>query len=312
MLRIPSVKVNSLLASVAFGSVLLTGAAFAQQGPNQPPQKPAAASPKPVGKDPFDTPPFLKKKEPKIVTPVKTTPKVAKAGPPAPSLVKPPDIQARVNYYKEQKRACIIEQCTPPKPTTAFLIEEIEVAGIFRTPRGYAAMVNAKPIGLSYVIYPGENLYDGQLVAIDEDHAVFRHHLNWSDGRIEEKIERKALRQATVNDPLLEEKKSPGAATPPPAAAPAAPAAAPTEGVPATAPATAPAIPTAKPAASFGNALINSLPTRGSAETETTKPAPEFSNSPAPAAASGNAPAKPAATSGKGKPKPSAKPKKKQ
>ena len=55
-----------------------------------------------------------------------------------------------------------------PKPTTALLLNEIQVIGITRTPRGYAAIVEAMPIKLSYVIYPGERFYDGQLVAIED------------------------------------------------------------------------------------------------------------------------------------------------
>ena len=35
-------------------------------------------------------------------------------------------------------------------------------------------MIEATPIKLSYVIYPGELFYDGQLVAIEENRLVFR------------------------------------------------------------------------------------------------------------------------------------------
>jgi hypothetical protein len=220
-----------------------------------------------------------------------------KPGPPPPSLVKAPEIQDRVNFYREQKKVFIAEGKMPPKPTTVFLIDEIEVAGIFRTPRGYAAMVQAKPINISYVIYPGEKLYDGQLVAIDEDHLVFRQHFEWSDSRSEDKVVRKALRQIEQADPFTEEKKDPAAATPAANAAPlpvgaAQPAATPEQP---TAPAeTAPApvaVPKKKPAASIAGELINSLPTKRGEET-TAKPASEFSGDPAPAA-----PAKPAAKS---------------
>jgi hypothetical protein len=72
-------------------------------------------------------------------------------------------------------------------------LSEAQVTGIFRTPRGYAAMVDAKPINLSYVIYPGETFYDGMLVAIEEDRLVFRKETRWTDGRREMKVEMKAL-----------------------------------------------------------------------------------------------------------------------
>jgi hypothetical protein len=67
------------------------------------------------------------------------------------------------------------------------------VTGIFRTPRGWAAMVEAKPIKLSYVIYPGESFYNGMLVAIEEDRLVLRREVRWSDGRRETDVEMKAL-----------------------------------------------------------------------------------------------------------------------
>ena len=44
-----------------------------------------------------------------------------------------------------------------------------DALGMIET-RGFAAMVEATPFNpkLSYVIYPGESFFDGQLVAIEE------------------------------------------------------------------------------------------------------------------------------------------------
>lgn len=106
-----------------------------------------------------------------------------------------PSIQDRIAKYKAQKLEAMNRQQPAPKPTTALLLGEMQVTGIFRTPRGYAAMVEATPIKLSYVIYPGEMFYDGQLVAIEEDRLVFRHETRWTDGRVEKAVENKPLRQ---------------------------------------------------------------------------------------------------------------------
>jgi hypothetical protein len=81
-----------------------------------------------------------------------------------------------------------------PKPTTALLLEEIQIVGISRTPRGYAAIVEATPIKLSYVVYPGERFYNGQLVAIEDNRLVFRREIVFGDGRRERTVELKALR----------------------------------------------------------------------------------------------------------------------
>ena len=78
----------------------------------------------------------------------------------------------------------------------------MQVKGIFRTPRGYAAMVEATPIKLSYVIYPGEHFYDGMLVAIEESRLVFRKQTKWTDGRTVVAVENKPLVQPTAADQL--------------------------------------------------------------------------------------------------------------
>ncbi|HEX6728838.1 MAG TPA: hypothetical protein VF074_02455 [Pyrinomonadaceae bacterium] len=114
--------------------------------------------------------------------------------------VLPPTIQERIESYKAQKLAAMNARMPAPKPTTALLLSEIQVIGISRTPRGYAAMVEAMPIKLTYVIYPGEPFYDGQLVAIEDTRLVFRHETVFTDGRRERAVQLKNLRQPnTVN-----------------------------------------------------------------------------------------------------------------
>lgn len=119
-----------------------------------------------------------------------------------------PDIQARINNYKAQKLAAMNLQQPAPKPTTALTLGEIQVTGIFRTPRGMAAMVEAVPINLSYVVYPGEQFYDGMLVAIEETRLVFRRQTRWTDGRVEVAVDTKPLRQPSVSDSLTAQKTS--------------------------------------------------------------------------------------------------------
>lgn len=128
------------------------------------------------GRDPF------KKYEPPV-RPVKTT------------KLEAPPIQVRIERYRAQKLAAAAAHVPPPKPTTALLISEMQVTGIFRTPRGWAAMIEATPIKLSYVIYPGEAFFDGQLVAIEEGSLTFRREVVWLDGRREKSTEVKPLRK---------------------------------------------------------------------------------------------------------------------
>lgn len=136
------------------------------------------------------------------VKPIKVRPRTRPA-PPVPTIVQPPPVQTRIDQYRERKAAAMSAGQPAPKPTTALTLSEIQVVGIFRTPRGMAAMVEAVPIKLSYVVYPGESFFDGQLVAIEENRLVFRRQVSWSDGRREVVIDTKILRKPnTVVDPL--------------------------------------------------------------------------------------------------------------
>jgi len=106
-----------------------------------------------------------------------------------------PSIQERITNYKALRVAAMNARMPAPKPTTALLLNEIQVIGISRSPRGYAAIVEATPIKLTYVIYPGEPFFDGQLVAIEDNRLVFRRETVFNDGRRERAVEYKSLRQ---------------------------------------------------------------------------------------------------------------------
>jgi hypothetical protein len=143
------------------------------------PQKPVVTKRTSGGRDPF------RKYEP------------PRAGMKRVDLSPIPTIQERISQYKAQKAAAMNARMPAPKPTTALLLSEIQVIGISRSPRGYAAIVEATPIKLSYVIYPGEPFFDGQLVAIEDNRLVFRRETVFADGRRERTVEYKALRQPT-------------------------------------------------------------------------------------------------------------------
>ena len=187
----------SLLFSVAV--LLASGFAIGVVAQDTQPEKPAANK-KAVngGRDPF------RKYEP----PPPNVKKVAGQSP-------VPSIQERITQYKAQKAAAMNARMAAPKPTTALLLSEIQVVGISRSPRGYAAIVEATPIKLSYVIYPGESFFDGQLVAIEDNRLVFRREMVFTDGHRERSVEYKPLRQPTqVNSMTTPTNQSVATATP--------------------------------------------------------------------------------------------------
>jgi hypothetical protein len=177
-----------LVIAVAGGSLLTVYG----QGKKSAPVKKTTTS----GRDPF------KKYEAPVVLL-----KVKKSS----GLVVPPLLQERIEQYRAQKLAAMNAHLPAPKPTTALLLNEIQVVGISRTPRGYAAIIEATPIKMAYVIYPGERLYDGQLVAIEDAHLVFRRETVYTDGR-RDTVEMKALRQPNPVDAMTGVKAAPAIA----------------------------------------------------------------------------------------------------
>ena len=106
-----------------------------------------------------------------------------------------PAINMRVDYYKRLRESAAASGSPIPKVTSVLTLDEMAVVGIFRTPRGYAAMVEAVPLKLSYTIYPGEKFFDGQLVAVEENRLVFRRVTKMSNGKFVSSVENKALRK---------------------------------------------------------------------------------------------------------------------
>lgn len=139
-------------------------------------------------RDPFQKPGFMK---PKVVTVAK--PKPVKAVAPIVNYA-PPPVEARIEYFKRMREAAAANGTPMPKVTSVLTLNEMAVTGIFKTPRGYAAIVEAMPIKLSYTIYPGEKFFDGQLVAVDESRLVFKKVTKISEGKFVSSVENKAMR----------------------------------------------------------------------------------------------------------------------
>jgi hypothetical protein len=192
---------NVTSAAVIFGAVGLTAITATAQ--EKTPAKKPVVTERSSGRDPF------KKYAP-----------VVKMGKAVPMRLEAPTIQLRIERYRAQKLAAANAHVAPPKPTSVLLLNEMQVTGIFRTPRGFAAMIEATPIKLSYVIYPGESFFDGQLVAIEETRLVFRRDTVWTDGRREKTVETKALRAPNLQEAMTAAKTAPANA---PAAEPEKP-----------------------------------------------------------------------------------------
>jgi hypothetical protein len=113
-----------------------------------------------------------------------------------------PSIEHRIDYYKRMRAAAAANGSPLPKVTSVLTLSEMSVTGIFRTPRGYAAMVEATPIKLSYTIYPGEKFFDGQLVAVEENQLIFRRVTKTGQNKFVSSVENKPLRKYTDREAL--------------------------------------------------------------------------------------------------------------
>jgi len=143
-------------------------------------------------RDPFTKPGYAKTRQ-------QGGPAAGKGAPKAPVVPGVPPIEQRIEYYKRLRESAAASGAPLPKVTSVLTLNEMAVTGIFKTPRGYAAMVEAMPIKLSYTIYPGEKFFDGQLVAVEENRLVFRKVTKMSDGKFVSSVENKPLKQYTTD-----------------------------------------------------------------------------------------------------------------
>jgi hypothetical protein len=146
------------------------------------------------GRDPFAKPGYARPK----------TVRVGKDGKPIPvqDWTGVPSVEQRIDYYKRMRAAAAASGAPIPKVTSVLTLNEMSVIGIFRTPRGYAAMVEATPIQLSYTIYPGEKFFDGQLVAVEENQLVFRKVTRTAKDKFLTSVENKPLRKFTDKEQI--------------------------------------------------------------------------------------------------------------
>ena len=150
------------------------------------------------GRDPFEKPGYARPKP----TP-RPGGQLDKNGKPIPADDwSTPSIEQRIDYYKRMRAAAAASGTSIPKVTSVLTLNEMSVIGIFRTPRGYAAMVEATPIKLSFTIYPGEKFFDGQLVAVEENQLIFRKVTKTGKNKFVASVENKPLRKFTEKEQL--------------------------------------------------------------------------------------------------------------
>jgi hypothetical protein len=169
------------LLGVVIASIIicaLTISAVAQQGQTAAPATPASSSqaqPPPGGKEnlgptadsirpyrPYNRDPFKKPIKPK--TPKDKAKQVAlQLGYPA--------IEVRRTEFRQKVGEARDRGLSEPEPVMQYLVNELDVTGVFRDERGYGAFVKAQPTGTMLFLRTGTRCYNGEVVRIEGDDA---------------------------------------------------------------------------------------------------------------------------------------------
>jgi hypothetical protein len=179
MINTANLKRFLAISAAVAGSVLVAGQSNDVSGQNR---------------DPFAKPGWSITRESRG-TSVKKTPTI-----PVEALA--PSIDQRIAFFKRLREEAAMNNQPLPKVTSVLTLNEMAVTGIFKTPRGYAAMVEAVPIKLSYTIYPGEKFFDGQLVAVEENRLVFRRVTKMAKNKFVATVENKTLRKYSAQEEI--------------------------------------------------------------------------------------------------------------
>ncbi|MFY9826136.1 MAG: PilN domain-containing protein [Thermoanaerobaculia bacterium] len=75
-----------------------------------------------------------------------------------------------------------------PDGVPGLLIDDLELHGIFRTSKGYVAQVSDQRGKKSYLLKEGDRLFDGEVVRITKDEAVFRQQTSGATGEPREVV----------------------------------------------------------------------------------------------------------------------------
>jgi len=181
MITTSNLKKFFTISVAAFGMVLMQGQLSDAAGQTR---------------DPFAKPGWAITRE--VKSPKSSGAKSASSAP----VVLVPGIEQRIEFFKRLRETAAMNGQPLPKVTSVLTLNEMAVIGIFKTPRGYAAMVEAVPIKLSYTIYPGEKFFDGQLVAIEENRLVFRKVTKTGNNKFVTSVENMALRKYSTQEEI--------------------------------------------------------------------------------------------------------------
>lgn len=82
-----------------------------------------------------------------------------------------PTLDARRQEFRQKTNQAVTSGLPEPDPVSQYLVNEIDVTGIFRDERGFGAFVRAQPTGTMFFVRGGARLYNGEVLRIDSDES---------------------------------------------------------------------------------------------------------------------------------------------
>src|ERR1051325_5274565 len=82
-----------------------------------------------------------------------------------------PTVDVRRAEFRQKVNQAIARDMAEPEPVTQYLVNELDVMGVFRDERGYGAFVRAQPTGTTLFVRNGSRCYNGEITRIEGDSA---------------------------------------------------------------------------------------------------------------------------------------------
>ncbi|HZS48584.1 MAG TPA: hypothetical protein VFC63_26170 [Blastocatellia bacterium] len=84
-----------------------------------------------------------------------------------------PAISERLSDYMARRARAKANGTAVPSALSAYLVNELEVNGVFKTKEGYGAFVRALPTNQTYFVRVGDKAFNGEIKRVDPKQVVF-------------------------------------------------------------------------------------------------------------------------------------------
>lgn len=127
---------------------------------------------------------------------------VSKKRPPKSAIQSMPSLQERLEAHR-----LAVKRGEEREPSSAYLIDELTVTGIYKSVEGYGAFLRAVN-NRTFFAYSGMQFYDGTVSSITPEMVVFQQSVAGKKRQVVKVYDPNSLRQAAAEKEKEEEKKA--------------------------------------------------------------------------------------------------------